>query len=135
MTKRWFWALALAASVGLAGCGDDDDDDGGAAAPPPTTTPPPTGCQPPATATVTFSGVVHPILIAKCGGCHGTTFGSSTRATAYAAAQTRVNTTTPAQSILIQKGNNEVTHAGGDQLTAAEVTSITTWVTECAQNN
>jgi hypothetical protein len=131
MTTRWLWAVALAAGVGLAGCGDDDDD--GAAAPPPTT--PPTGCTPPTTATATFSEDVHPILIANCGACHGTTFGSSTRATAYAAALTRVNTTTPAQSTLIQKGDAQVTHAGGDQLDPGEVTSITTWVEECAQNN
>jgi hypothetical protein len=49
--------------------------------------------------------------------------------------QTRVDTDTPAQSTLIQKGDNQVTHAGGDQLDPAEVTSITTWITECAQNN
>jgi hypothetical protein len=84
---------------------------------------------------VTFSGVVHPTLIANCGGCHGTTFASTNRATAYAAAQTRVDTDAPAQSVLIQKGDNQVAHVGGDQLDPGEVTSITTWVTECAQNN
>jgi hypothetical protein len=39
------------------------------------------------------------------------------------------------QSTLIQKGDGQVAHAGGDQLDPGEVTSITTWVTECAQNN
>lgn len=133
MTKKWIWAMAAVAMLGLGACGDDDDDDGAAApGPTPTPTPAPT---PPTTATAPFSTAVHPILTAKCGACHGTTFGSSDRATAYAAAQTRVNTAAPASSTLLQKGNGTVAHAGGDQLDPAEVTSITTWITEGAQNN
>jgi hypothetical protein len=133
MTKRWFWALALAASLGVAACGDDDDDDG-AAAPPPAA-PPPAGCTPPTTASVTFGEDVHPILTTNCVPCHSSSYGSSDRAASYAAVQPRVNTTDPAQSELIRKGNGEVAHGGGDQLDPAEVTSITTWITECAQNN
>jgi hypothetical protein len=132
MTTTRFWAVALAGGLALAGCGDDDDDDGAAA---PAPTPPTTGCTPPTTPTATFTAAVHPILTTRCGACHGTSFGSSTRATALAAAQARVNTTTPAQSLLIQKGDAQVAHAGGDQLDPAQVTSITAWVTECAQDN
>jgi OmcA/MtrC family decaheme c-type cytochrome len=119
-------------------------DDAGAAAPAPTpvttTTPAPgptpvTTTTPGPTTTATFSGVVQPILTSKCGSCHGTSFGSSTRATAYTAAQSRVNVTTPDSSLLIQKGDARVAHGGGDQLDPAQVTSITAWIREGAQNN
>jgi hypothetical protein len=138
MTTRWFLAVALAAGLGLAGCGDDDDDDGGAAAPPPTT--PPATCTPPATATAPFSTAVHPILTARCASCHGTSYGSATVATARAAAQARVDTANPEQSTLVQKGDGRVAHGGGDALdpgltTTTEVTTVTTWITECAQSN
>jgi hypothetical protein len=46
-----------------------------------------------------------------------------------------VNTTTPAQSNLIRKGDGQVAHGGGDVLDPDQVASITAWVTECAQNN
>ncbi len=132
------------------------DDGGTAAAPAPTpvttttpapgptpvttTTPTPgptpvTTTTPGPTTTATFSGVVQPILTSKCGSCHGTTFGSTNRATAYTAAQSRVNVTTPDSSLLIQKGDARVAHGGGDQLDAAQVTSITAWIQAGAQNN
>lgn len=133
MTNRMAaWAVAAAAGLvlGLSACGDDDDDGGGG-----TPAPTPAQCTPPATATAPFTTAVQPILTSKCGTCHGTTFGSSDRATAHAAALSRVNTSTPAQSTLLQKGNGTVAHGGGDALTDQEVTTLTTWVTECAQNN
>jgi hypothetical protein len=135
MTTRWFLAVALAAGLGLAGCGDDDDDDGGGAP-----APPPVTCTPPATATAPFSTAVHPILTARCGSCHGTSYGSSTVATALAAAQAQANTADPEQSTLIQKGDGRVAHGGSDALdpgltTTTEVTTVTTWITECAQSN
>jgi mono/diheme cytochrome c family protein len=129
MKRALVWVVA-AAALGLAACGDDNDDNGGAAAPAPTST----GCTPPATPTATFAQV-HPILTSSCGSCHGTSFGSSDRATAYAAASSRVSTTTPDDSLLLQKGDARTTHAGGDQLDPAEVTSVTAWIRECAQNN
>lgn len=119
--------VALAVALGLAACGDDDDD-----APAPA--PAPQTCTPPATPTATFAQV-HPILTSKCGTCHGTTWGSATRQTAYDAAKARVNTTTPDESVLIQEGDARVAHGGGDRLDPAEVTSLTAWVRECAQNN
>lgn len=132
MTNRWVWALAVAAGLGLAACGDDDDDNGGG-------TPP--GCQPPATATVFFHDDVHSILRSRCTPCHGDEqtllpeFASTVRTTSYSATIDAVNTTSAAQSNLIRKGDGQVTHGGGDVLDPAHVTSITTWITECAQNN
>jgi hypothetical protein len=141
MTMRWFWAVALAAGLGLAGCGDDDDD-GGAAAPPPTT---PQTCTPPATATAPFATAVHPILTSRCTPCHGDTatlpkYGATDRNTAFTAAHAAVNTANPEQSLLVQKGDGRVTHGGGDRLdpgvaTTTEVTTVLTWIRECAQNN
>ena len=46
-----------------------------------------------------------------------------------------MNTTTPDDSLLLQKGDARTAHAGGDQLDPAEVTSVTAWIRECAQNN
>jgi hypothetical protein len=46
-----------------------------------------------------------------------------------------VDTSSPGQSTLVQKGNGTVAHGGGDALTDPEVTTLTTWITECAQNN
>jgi hypothetical protein len=135
MTNRWLWAVLVAAGLGLAACGDDDNGGGGAAAPGPT------GCTTTAAATVFFHEDVHPILVAKCTPCHGdaaTTlpkFGSADRTTSYTAAHAAVNTTTPSQSLLIRKGDAQVTHGGGDQLDPAQVTTITKWVQECALNN
>jgi hypothetical protein len=132
MTMRWFLPVALASGLALAGCGDDDDGDGGAAAPPPQQ---PQTCTPPTTPTATFSGAVHPILTSKCTPCHADSFGSSNVATSFAAARARVDVTSPAQSTLIRKGDAQVAHGGGDRLDPADVTTLTTWVTECAQNN
>ncbi len=128
MKRTLVWAVA-AAALGLAACGDDDDDNGGAAAPGPQ------ACTPPATATAPFAAI-QPILTSRCGSCHGTTFGSADRATAYAAAASRVNTTSPDSSVLLQKGDGRTAHGGGDALVdPAEVTSVTAWIRECAQNN
>jgi hypothetical protein len=140
MTTRWFLAVALAAGLGLAGCGDDDDDDGGAAAPPPTPPTPPATCTPPATATAPFATAVHPILMNKCTPCHGDAatlprYGATDPDLAFTAARAAVDTANPAQSQLIRKGDGQVAHGGGDALDPAEVTTLTTWVTECAQNN
>lgn len=130
MTRRiWTW-MAAAAALGLAACGSDSN---GSAAPAPA--PPTAGqCTPPATPTATFAQV-QPILTAKCGTCHGTAWGSPDRATSYAAAKAQVNTASPDTSALLQKGDARVAHAGGDRLDPAEVTSITAWIRECAQNN
>lgn len=122
MTRRiWTWAVA-AAALGVAACGDSSSD-GGAAAPP--------QCTPPATRTATFTQV-HPILTTKCGACHGTAWGSTDRATAYAAAKATVDVTNPESSALLQKGDARVSHAGGDQLDPAQATSLTAWIRECA---
>jgi hypothetical protein len=143
MTMRWSLAVALAAGLALAGCGDDDNG-GGAAAPPPQQ-PQPQTCTPPTTATATFSGAVHPILMNRCTPCHGDTatlprYGATDRNTAFTAAQAAVNTTNPEQSLLVQKGDGRVAHGGGDRLdpglaTTTEVTTVLTWIRECAQNN
>lgn len=101
----------------------------GPAAPP--TTPPTT---PPAT-TVSFATQVHPILTASCTPCHGTTFASSAVATAFTGAQTRVNTSAPAESLLLTKGNALVAHGGGDRLSDADTQTILTWIQEGATNN
>jgi mono/diheme cytochrome c family protein len=115
--------LAVAAAVGLAACGSDSSSGGGA--------PAPAQCTPPATRTATFTQV-YPILTAKCGACHGTAWGSPDRATAYAAAKAKVDVTNPPNSLLLQKGDGRVSHAGGDQLDPAQVTSLTAWIQECA---
>jgi hypothetical protein len=126
------WAMGIAAALGLAACGDDDDD-GGAAAPAPTT------CTPPATSTVFFAEDVHPMLQTRCTPCHSDTattlpkFASTDRTTSYTAARAAVNTTTPAQSQLLVRGNGGSGHA--DQLLDEHVQLVTSWVTECAQNN
>jgi hypothetical protein len=89
---------------------------------------------------VTFADDVQPILTSRCTPCHATTFASSDRATAYAQTQSRVNTTTPEQSALIQKGDGRTEHVGQDQFdpgvaTTTEVGTVLTWIEECAQNN
>jgi cytochrome c5 len=85
--------------------------------------------------TVSFSTQVHPILTTSCTPCHSGTFASSTGATSFAEAQTRVNTGAPAQSALLQKGNAQVAHGGGDKLSDADAQTILTWIQEGATNN
>lgn len=126
MTRSWLWGAVAAAGLAVAGCGDDNDN-GGAAAP--------GACTPPARATAFFHEDVHPVLTSRCTPCHADAWGSADRATAYAAARARVNTASPAQSVLIQKGDAQVTHGGGDRLDPEQVATITAWVRECAPNN
>ncbi len=130
MTTRSLWAFAVAALIGLAGCGDDDDDGGGT----------PVVCTPPGTATVMFAADVHPILTASCGTCHGDAgtaakYGSATAATSYAAVQAKVNTTAPATSVLLVTANGGNGHPGGDRLSDLDSATVLAWITECAQNN
>jgi hypothetical protein len=133
MTNRRMGAVVVAAALGLAACGDDDDD--GAAAPGPQT------CTPPAAATTFFVEDVHPLLQAQCTPCHGDAaptlpkFGSADRTTAYDATRAAVNTTTPAQSALLRKGDGQVAHGGGDVLDPEHVATLTAWIEECAQDN
>jgi uncharacterized membrane protein len=93
--------------------------------------PAPTTPQP----TVSFSAQVHPILTASCTPCHSGTFASSTAATSFAEAKTRVNTAAPAQSVLLTKGTAQVAHGGGDRLSDADAQTILTWIQEGATNN
>jgi cytochrome c5 len=132
---RSAWAVVAAAAIGIAACGSDNgnNDNGGSTKP--------AACTPPVTASVKFSTDVHPILVASCGTCHNdasTTlpkFGSATVATSYAAVQPFVNTTNPAASVLLVKGNGGSSHGGGDRLSDTDTATIQKWITECAQNN
>lgn len=123
--RRWVWAVVAAAGLALGACGDDDDDDNGGDAGDGGNGGNGAGT---VSATGTFATAVHPILRAKCGTCHGTGVGSATLQTAFDQAKTRVNTTTPAQSPLVVKGNGGDGHAGGDALSDAEATTITAWI-------
>jgi hypothetical protein len=134
MTNRWVWAVAVAAGWGSPRAAT-------------TTTTTATAALrrvPAARDRTVFFDDVHSILGI---GARGVTaipwrrgpadaqFGADNITTAYNATFDAVNTTTPAESLLIQKGDGQVTHGGGDRLDPAHVTSITTWITECAQNN
>ena len=129
MTKRLLWAVALAAGIGLAGCGDDDDDDGGAPAPPPAT------CTPPTAPTATFSAAVRPIPHDEVRRLSRHLLRQLDAGDGLRRREVSRERHDPASSVLLTKGDGQVAHGGADQLDPAQVTSITTWIVECAQDN
>ncbi len=63
----------------------------------------------------------------KCTSCHGNW--------GYNGVKQRVDTAAPASSILLQKGSGSISHGGGQQLSATEVTTIRDWISQGAKNN
>jgi len=97
-----------------------------------------TTTQPPV-ATLSFATDVEPILTTLCAGCHGTQGNFSiTNNTPYAGTVAFVDTTTPENSQLLQKGAAVVTHGGGNILggtASADYITIRDWIAEGALDN
>lgn len=97
------------------------------------------------TTEISFSSQILPALKSKCSACHspsgaagGTSFvltGDS--AADHAAVATLVNTDSPADSKLLQKGTARESHGGGGVFTesSSEYQTIKAWVTQGAPNN
>ena len=117
--RKWLWMVGVAALAVGAACGDDDDgDDDGAGNVPADGNPP--------AAQVSFEQQIHPVLVAKCGACHGTAWGSSNVSTSYQAALLEVETSTPANSDLYERGNGESGHA--KVFSDAEAALVLQWI-------
>ena len=89
---------------------------------------------------------VSALLDTNCKSCHSSGGVASTSwnftgtsATDYATIAARVNTSTPADSTLLQKASNSVTHSGSSSVvwsaSSTEYQSVLSWITAGAQNN
>ncbi len=93
----------------------------------------------PTTTTTTapqFANDVQPILTSNCAGCHGNsgTF-SITNNPPYTGTMQFVDTTTPTNSRLLQKGKGIISHTGGVQLSDSEYITIRDWISAGALND
>lgn len=121
--RNWLWMVAVAALAVGAACGDDDDGDSGGAGDIPGDTNPP--------AAVSFEQQIHPVLVAKCSACHGTAWGSSNVITSYQAALVEVETSTPTNSDLYERGNGGGGHA--KVFSDVEAALVLQWIQEGAK--
>lgn len=93
------------------------------------------------TTAVSFASSVYPVLKQKCQACHNSTSGRiykvlSTAAATYTnlTSNSLVNTTTPANSLLLQKGGGKISHTGGNAL-GTSYNTVLNWIQQGAKNN
>ena len=87
------------------------------------------------TATPMFANDVEPILTNNCAVCHGNSGNFSiTINTPYTGTMQFVDTITPANSLILQKGSGN-NHGGGVQLSTSEYTTVYDWIVAGALNN
>jgi hypothetical protein len=111
----------------------------GAAAPAPTPQPSPQ----PTPSALSYASDVAPLLEVSCGACHSNTalvgtamlFTDNTAANDYAVVLTQVNMADAANSNLLLKASNTVTHTGGGPwaVGSAQHTTVMTWIQGGAQ--
>jgi uncharacterized membrane protein len=121
--RHWLWMVGVAGLAFVACGGDDNGDSGGAGDIPEDTNPP---------AAVSFEQQIHPVLVTKCGACHGAAWGSTDVSTSYQAALLEVETSTPTNSDLYERGNGL---AGGHAkvFSDAEAALVLQWIQEGAK--
>jgi hypothetical protein len=111
-----WWGIGVALALG-AGCGGNDNGDASGAGDPP----------------VSFKQQVHPVLAAKCGACHGAVWGSADVNTSYQAARLKVETSTPANSDLYERGNGQAGHQ--KVFSDEEAALVLEWIVQGAKND
>ena len=116
--------VGVAALAVGAACGGSDNGDGGGAGDIPADANPPA-------AEVSFEQQIHPVLVAKCGACHGAAWGSPNVNTSYQAALLEVETSTPTNSDLYERGNGGGGHA--KVFSDAEAALVLQWIQQGAK--
>lgn len=105
--------------------------------PAPTPTPVPTPAPTPTPTTVSYSGVIQPLLNANCIACHSTNGSAGVTLTSYSSTMSTVVAGNAANSLLYKAvtGNGVTKMPIGGSLSAAQIQSIADWINQGALNN